>query len=72
MSNTLLHYKGFTGSANYSAEDNMMYGEVLNSDCHIEFEGQTRTELECDFRNGVDFYLAACESKNHEKTFFSI
>ena len=72
MANKLLQYKGFTGSAEFSPEDNMMHGEVLGVNAHIEYEGQTEMELEFDFRNGVDFYLATCEAENNETHYFHI
>ncbi|MGP1441818.1 MAG: hypothetical protein ACTTJ2_04230 [Anaerovoracaceae bacterium] len=72
MANKLLQYKGFTGSAEFSPEDNMMHGEVLGVDARIEYEGQTEIELESDFRNGVDFYLANSEAENQEPHYFQI
>ena len=50
----------------------MMHGEVLGVNAHIEYEGQTEMELEFDFRNGVDFYLATCEAENNETHYFHI
>ena len=56
-----LEYKGYTGSIEYSAEDNLLYGKVLGIRGLISYEGGTGKELEDDFHEAIDTYLADCE-----------
>lgn len=54
-----LKYKGYTGSVEYSEEDNCLFGKVLGlrTDC-ITYEGETINELKSDFEGAIDDYLA--------------
>ena len=49
---SLLNYKGYTGSVEFSQEDNCLYGKVLGmkKDC-ISYEGETVSELVSDFES---------------------
>ena len=59
-----LHYKGYTGSIEYSEEDNSFYGMVLGlRKDGISFEGNTADELKKDFEEAVDYYLDSCKSR---------
>ena len=53
-----LEYKGYTGSIEYSPEDDLLYGKVLGIRGLISFEGETGKLLEEDFREAIDSYLA--------------
>ena len=66
-----LEYKGYTGSIEYSPDDNTLYGRVLGIRSLISYEGKTGNDLEEDFRQAVDAYLQACadESRAPEKPF---
>jgi predicted HicB family RNase H-like nuclease len=66
-----LSYKGYTGSIEYSEEDNLLYGKVLGIQGLISYEGLTGKELETDFKEVINEYLAGCESsgKSPEKPF---
>ena len=56
----LLKYKGYTGSVEYSKEDNCWFGKVQGMSKHaITYEGQTLDELKQDFEGAVDDYLAS-------------
>lgn len=57
-----LQYKGFTGSVEFSEEDQLFYGSVIGTDSLISYEGSTMKELTEDFHNAVDDYLALCEN----------
>ena len=59
-----LKYKGYTGSVEYSAEDQCLYGKVLglNKDC-ITYEGESISELQEDFEGAVDMYLQSCAER---------
>jgi predicted HicB family RNase H-like nuclease len=66
-----LEHKGYTGSIEYSPEDNLMYGKVLGIQGLISFEGETGKELEANFKLTVEEYLTLCkeEGKIPEKPF---
>ncbi len=57
-----LDYRGYTGSIEYSAEDNLLYGKVLGIRGLISYEGTTGKELESDFKEAIDTYLTDCVS----------
>lgn len=57
-----LEYKGYTGSIEYSKEDDLLCGKVLGIQGLISFEGKTGKELEIDFKEAIDTYLADCKS----------
>lgn len=56
-----LEYKGYTGSIEYSKEDGQLYGKVLGVKGLISYEGATGKQLEADFMNAIDTYLADCK-----------
>lgn len=59
MDKTLL-YKGYTGSIEFSAEDNLFYGHLLGIRDLVSYEGKTKEELNHDFHNAVDDYMKSC------------
>lgn len=63
----LLKYKGYTGSVEYSEEDNCLFGKVLGlrGDC-ITYEGESVDELKHDFEGAIDDYLASCKEREVE------
>ena len=56
-----MEHKGYRGSVRYSAEDRVLFGEVLGIDDLVNFEGADVDELEKAFHEAVDDYLALCE-----------
>ncbi|MFW5657521.1 MAG: type II toxin-antitoxin system HicB family antitoxin [Bacteroidota bacterium] len=56
-----LEYKGYTGSIEYSKEDELLYGKILGIKGLISYEGRTGQELERDFKEAVDTYLIDCK-----------
>lgn len=62
-----LKYKGYTGSVEYSEEDNLLFGKVLGlrKDC-ITYEGETIGELKSDFEGAIDDYFASCKDRGVE------
>lgn len=56
-----LEYKGYTGSIEYSKEDDLLYGKVLGIRGLISYEGRTGKELEKDFKEVIDNYLTDCK-----------
>jgi len=70
MSN--LKHKGYTGSVEYSKEDDCLFGKVLGlGKTLISYEGNTLQELKSDFVSGVEQYLEHCEKQGvtPEKSF---
>lgn len=67
----VMTYKGYAGRIKYSAEDHIFYGDVEGLQDKITFEGKSVDELEKDFHEAVDDYLAFCKKfgKNPEKTY---
>jgi len=57
-----LQYKGYTGSIEYSRDDDVLFGKVLGIKGLISYEGKTGKELENDFREAVDTYLSECKT----------
>lgn len=66
-----LEYKGYTGTIEYSPEDNLLYGKVLGIQGLISYEGETGKALETDFKEAINFYLSDCKAtgKTPEKPF---
>ncbi len=64
-------YKNYRGSVKYSAEDEILYGEIIGIDDSVSYEGQTLKELEADFHAAVDDYLELCKEtgKTPQKEF---
>jgi len=56
-----LEYKGYSGSIEYSKEDDLLYGKVLGIKGLISYEGKTGHELEADFIEAISDYLADCK-----------
>ena len=59
MNNTM-EYKGYIGSVEFSAEDNILFGKVQGIRSLISYEGKTVYELINDFHGAVDEYLNQC------------
>lgn len=63
----LLKYKGYTGSVDYSEEDNCLYGKVLGmSKDAITYEGLDINGLRKDFEEAIDDYLVLCKAQGRE------
>lgn len=61
-----LEYKGYTGSIEYSSEDNLLHGKVLGIRGLISYEGETGKLLEDDFKEAIDVYLSDCKESGKE------
>ena len=51
-----VEYKGYVGSIEYSPEDNIYYGHLLNIEDSISYDGSSVEELYIDYQEAVDFY----------------
>ena len=62
MNEKLLYYRGYTGDVHYSQDDGCYYGIVQNVKGFVTYEGATLEELEKDFREVIDDYIAYLQS----------
>ena len=60
---TLLNYKGYHGSVNFSDENNIFWGKILGITSSISYEGETFSALIEDFHCAVDDYLDICNTE---------
>ncbi len=59
-----LKYNGYTGTVEYSEEDNCLFGKVIGMSKNIiTYEGKTIEELKKDFEAGIDLYLESCNER---------
>jgi len=59
-----LKYKGYSGTVEYSEEDNCLFGKAIGMNKNsITYEGNTIEELKADFEAGIDLYLESCEER---------
>jgi predicted HicB family RNase H-like nuclease len=65
MSN-VLEYKGFLGTVEYSATDDLLYGKVIGVKSLISYDGESVQTLKEDFEEAVDDYLEMCEERGVE------
>jgi predicted HicB family RNase H-like nuclease len=61
-----LEYKGYTGTIEYSKEDNLLYGKVIGIKGLISYEGESGKDLETDFKEAISSYLALCKEQGQE------
>jgi predicted HicB family RNase H-like nuclease len=66
MSNNFLSYKGFYGSVNFSAADEVFYGKLEGVDDLVSFEGTSVKELKANFKLSVDDYIIYCEKNSYQ------
>lgn len=62
----VLEYKGYTGTVEFSAEDNILFGKVIGIDGLISYEGESISSLREDFETAIDDYLEMCAEKGIE------
>lgn len=59
----VLQYKGFIGSAHFSAEDECFFGKIEGIDDLVAFEGQDVKELKKAFQDALEDYKKLCKLK---------
>lgn len=66
-----MHYKGYTGSVEFSEADAVFHGKVAGIKSLISFEGESVSSIIEDFHSAIDEYLAFCADagKQPEKPF---
>ena len=62
----LLEYKGYYGTVEFSAADNVLCGEVIGIVGLISYEGKCISSLRSDFEGAIDDYLEICASEGIE------
>ena len=63
---SLLSYKNYNGTVEYSKEDKCLYGKVIGIKSLLSYEGNSVVELETDFQNVIDEYLEDCKNRGVE------
>lgn len=61
---SLLSYKNYNGTVEYSSEDNCLFGKVIGLKSLLSYEGNSVQELEQDFHAVIDEYLEDCKERN--------
>lgn len=61
-----LQYKGYTGTVEYSAADNLLCGEVRVNNNLLMYDGSSLAKLKQDFEDAVDEYLNSCRTDGIE------
>lgn len=59
-----MEYKGYYGSANFSAEDKTFHGKLENIRSLISYQGDDVKSLEESFHEAVEDYLETCKHQN--------
>lgn len=66
--NKLLYYKGYSGSIEFSEEDQLFYGKVLGIRSLISYEGKTLQQLSVDFHKAIELYLETLETEKSPRS----
>ena len=66
IARNLMEYKGFLGTIEFSAGDNIMFGKVQGVNASITYEGETINDLISDFHDAIEDYLDYCKEKGIE------
>lgn len=62
-----LKHKGYTGSVEFSPEDNCFFGKVQGlKGTLISYEGTSVDEIRQDFEESVDYYIDSCKERGIE------
>lgn len=62
----VMEYKGYVGTVEFSAEDNILFGKVIGINGLVSYEGDSIRTLREDFKAAVDDYLEMCKEKGIE------
>lgn len=63
---TVLEYRGYIGSFEYSDEDETLHGKLEFIRDLVTYEGQDAKSLKSAFHEAVDDYLALCEAEGRK------
>ena len=62
MENNKLYYKGYYSEIKFDSDLLILYGKIENISDLVTFESRNSKEIEREFHNAVDEYLAFCEN----------
>ncbi len=60
MMDETMFYRGYEGSIEWSEEDGLWFGCVLDIDASVTYEGEDIPALRADFEDAVETYLEHC------------
>jgi len=66
VSGNILKYRGYSAAVEYSVEDQVLHGRIDGISDLVDFCSESATEIEQEFRNAVDGYLALCAEMGKE------
>lgn len=61
--NNNMEYKGYLGSVEFSEEEAVFFGKIMNIRSLISYEGKNVMELSEQFREAIDEYSSICEQQ---------
>jgi len=61
-----LKYKGYIATVGYSASDKVFYGKIEGINDLVNFEADNVKDLEKEFKEAVNDYLATCKELGKE------
>ena len=61
--NNNMEYRGYLGSVEFSEEEAVFFGKIMNIRSLISYEGKNVMELSEQFREAVDEYSSICEQQ---------
>lgn len=61
--NNNMEYKGYLGSVEFSEEEAVFFGKIMNIRSLISYGGKNVMELSEQFREAVDEYSSICEQQ---------
>ncbi len=64
---SVMEYKGYVGSVEFSEADEMFFGKVQGIRSLISYEGSSAKELVRDFHVAVDDYIAVSDKLNTKR-----
>ena len=59
----MMKYKGYSAAVSFDYEAGVFHGEVVDTRDVIVFEGDSHAQLDEEFRNSIDDYLAVCSER---------
>lgn len=62
--NTMLEYKDYFGSVEYSTEDELLHGKLEFIRDLVTYEGNDAKSIKAAFQEAVDDYLELCETQD--------
>ena len=63
---TMLEYKGYLGSVEYSDEEEVLHGRLEFIRDLVTYEGQDAKGIKAAFQEAVDDYLELCQAEGRK------